>query len=199
MDTEKQVYPTYVISTSFDEVAGKITSTVEFHNPEGAFGEKVNLVAHQVMSTKEKDLACALRKLGWVSPDEFRAVAHKYQEELDAEKKAVAALQATVATLEEKLQAAHRETYLTHVLRNQRQLQVALVDCLESANAVASACVCVGGPLNDNVLQFNKAQHSWIHSRVFMEVEGLKNLYKGLLNEDAYDEIVKELKESRGG
>jgi C4-type Zn-finger protein len=85
---ETQFHEGYVINTVYDDHSGKITSTLMFHNPAGnSATSKANMIAHQVMQTKEKDIQRALRKLGWASPDEVRALNSKYHEEIESLKR----------------------------------------------------------------------------------------------------------------
>jgi hypothetical protein len=69
-EIERDSYGAYEISTVYDNHSGKITSTVTFFNKEGAFGEKLQIVSHTVMNTKEKTVRKALLNLGWTPPKE---------------------------------------------------------------------------------------------------------------------------------
>jgi hypothetical protein len=72
----------YSVVTVFDEHSRKITSTVQFNNPDAPIGEKLQIVSHTVLRTREKDIEKALRKLGWWSPQDVKTVQLAYERDL---------------------------------------------------------------------------------------------------------------------
>lgn len=41
---------------------------------------------------------------------------------------------------------------------------------------IKSACYCIGGPLNDNILNFNKEQMKWIYKNIIEPINSMVNV-----------------------
>lgn len=57
----------------------------------------------------------------------------------------------------------NNEELIAKITKENYELKEENILFKESLNHIKSLLVCIGGPLNDNVLQFNKEQRNYLH------------------------------------
>ncbi|NLE03190.1 MAG: hypothetical protein GX638_00105 [Crenarchaeota archaeon] len=64
-----------------------------------------------------------------------------------------------------------KDSIIAELVVEKANLVAELAEAHDALSQIKSACYCIGGPLNDNILNFNKEQMTWVYKNIIVPIQ----------------------------